>query len=106
MKVDDVNGLDFQYTMSEGVDTVPNYGLLLAKVAGIPTSVIAEATSLVNSLHSKDQERLRIAKASNENCTYHFEAIYGVAHQLSCLRYSGLCEEDLRDLLGQIKDEE
>eukprot|EP00959_Pyramimonas_sp_CCMP1952_P243843 5097292-Pyramimonas_sp.AAC.2 len=104
VKVDGVNGLEFQYTMSEGTDTVANYGLLLAKVAGIPAEIIAKAMSVVQTLCAKDQQRVRNAKASIENCEYDYEAIYGIAHQLSCLRYSDLCDEELRGVLAQIKE--
>jgi len=39
-----------QFRLKDGVRRVPHYGLLLAKVAGIPTSVIDTSTSITSQI--------------------------------------------------------
>lgn len=101
--------MDFQYTMSEGTESVPNYGLLLAKVAGIPNHIVTKAMSIVQTLQIKDQKRaqnasasLASSKAENPN---DWQAIYAVAHQLCCVRYSTLNDEEMREHLLAVKQD-
>jgi DNA mismatch repair protein MSH4 len=42
--------LPLQFRLKDGVRRVPHYGLLLARVAGIPTSVIDTSTSITSQI--------------------------------------------------------
>uniref|UniRef100_A0A453B4H7 DNA mismatch repair proteins mutS family domain-containing protein n=1 Tax=Aegilops tauschii subsp. strangulata TaxID=200361 RepID=A0A453B4H7_AEGTS len=55
-EVDLRNGLlDFKFRLKDGVRRVPHYGLLLARVAGLPTSVIDTATSITSRITEQVQ---------------------------------------------------
>jgi len=42
--------LDFKFRLKDGIRRVPHYGLLLARVAGLPASVIDTATSITSQI--------------------------------------------------------
>ncbi|KAG8100061.1 hypothetical protein GUJ93_ZPchr0013g35960 [Zizania palustris] len=46
--------LDFKFRLKDGVRRVPHYGLLLAKVAGLPTSVIDMAKSITSQITEQE----------------------------------------------------
>nr|POF05538.1 dna mismatch repair protein msh4 [Quercus suber] len=49
------NRLDFKFELKDGPRYVPHYGLLLAEVAGLPSSVIETARSITSRITEKSQ---------------------------------------------------
>lgn len=96
------HGMDFQYTLCEGKKVeVPNYGLLLAKVAGVPDVVSQDATEIVRQLKQKEQQRERVSFAHAAE----WRMLYSIAHRLNCLRHAKLPLPELRQQLQAIQDE-
>lgn len=42
-----------QFNLKDGLQMVPHYGLLLAGVAGLPTSVVEEARSITSKISER-----------------------------------------------------
>eukprot|EP00898_Chlorokybus_atmophyticus_P008950 jgi/Chlat1/9056/Chrsp94S08358 len=92
--------LSFHYSVAQGSCNVTNYGLLLASVAGIPDTVIKEATDIAAQVDLKAAQRKRItdqqyAALRNE---------YSIVQRLLCLRQATLSDDLLREYLQNLKD--
>ncbi|KAJ7952529.1 DNA mismatch repair protein MSH4 [Quillaja saponaria] len=94
------NHLDFQFQLKDGPRHVPHYGLLLAEVAGLPSSVIEIARTITARITEKEVKRMEV------NCLQ-YEAIqrsYQVAQRLICLKYSNQAEDTIRQALQHLKE--
>ncbi|XP_058085645.1 DNA mismatch repair protein MSH4 isoform X3 [Magnolia sinica] len=94
------NRLDFKFNLRDGLRRVPHYGLLLARVAGLPSSVIETARSITERITEKEMRRMEV------NCTQYesIQMIYRVAQRLICLKYSNQDEEATRQALQNLKE--
>lgn len=94
------NRLDFKFHLRNGPRHVPNYGLLLAEMAGLPDSVIETAKSITSRISEKERKRMEV------NCQqYHeLQMVYKVAQCLICLKYSNKDEDSIRQALQNLKD--
>uniref|UniRef100_A0A0D9WYW4 DNA mismatch repair proteins mutS family domain-containing protein n=1 Tax=Leersia perrieri TaxID=77586 RepID=A0A0D9WYW4_9ORYZ len=92
--------LDFKFRLKDGVRKVPRYGLLLAKVAGLPNSVIDTATSITSRI--TEQEMVRMD--SNSEQYRSLQMAYQVAQRLICLKHSNQGEDYIREALQNLKD--
>ncbi|KAK2983002.1 hypothetical protein RJ640_012877 [Escallonia rubra] len=94
------NRLDFKFQLKEGLRHVPHYGLLLAGVAGLPSSVIETARSITSRITEKELKRMTV------NCEQHhaIQMTYGVAQRLICLKYSSQDEDSIRQALQNLKE--
>ncbi|XP_020263533.1 DNA mismatch repair protein MSH4 isoform X2 [Asparagus officinalis] len=94
------NRLDFKFCLKDGPRQVPHYGLLLAGVAGLPSSVVETARSITTKITDKEVERMDI------NCEqYHsIQMAYRVAQRLICLKYSQQGEDETRRALQNLKE--
>ncbi|KAJ8633736.1 hypothetical protein MRB53_027072 [Persea americana] len=92
--------LDFKFILKDGPRHVPHYGLLLAGVAGLPSSVIETARSITARITEKEVRRMEL------NCMqYHpIQMAYGVAQRLVCLKYSNQDEDGVRQALQSLKE--
>ncbi|KAJ4712721.1 DNA mismatch repair protein MSH4 [Melia azedarach] len=90
------NRLDFK----EGPRHVPHYGLLLAEVAGLPSSVIETARGITSRITQKEVKRMEV------NCLQYnqIQMFYHVAQRLICLKYSSQDEESIRQALQNLKE--
>ncbi|GAV72825.1 MutS_V domain-containing protein/MutS_IV domain-containing protein/MutS_III domain-containing protein, partial [Cephalotus follicularis] len=93
------NHLDFKFQLKDGTRHVPNYGLLLAEAAGLPSSVIETARSITSKIAKMETKRIEV------NCLqYHqIRMAYHVAQRLICLKYSSQDEESIRQALQNLK---
>ncbi|XP_062187204.1 DNA mismatch repair protein MSH4 isoform X2 [Phragmites australis] len=92
--------LDFKFRLKDGVRRVPHYGLLLARVAGLPGSVIDTATSITSRITEKEMARM------DANCE-EFRSLrlaYQVAQRLVCLKYSNQGDDYVREALQNLKE--
>ncbi|XP_027359804.1 DNA mismatch repair protein MSH4 [Abrus precatorius] len=94
------NHLDFKFQLKEGPKRIPHYGLLLAEVAGLPSSVIETARMITSRISEKEVKRMEV------NCLqYHsMQRAYHVAQRLLCLKYSNQDEETIRQALCNLKE--
>ncbi|XP_068635149.1 DNA mismatch repair protein MSH4 [Aristolochia californica] len=94
------NRLNFKFHLKDGLQHVPHYGLLLAGVAGLPSSVIESAKSITARIMETEEKRLKI------NCSqYHpIHMAYRVAQRLICLKYSNQDEDGIRRALQNLKE--
>lgn len=94
------NHLDFKFLLKDGPRHVPHYGLLLAGVAGLPSSVIESARSMTARVTEKEMKRMEV------NCMqYHpIQMAYRVAQRLICLKYSNQDEDGIRRALQGLKE--
>ncbi|KAJ4954814.1 hypothetical protein NE237_011597 [Protea cynaroides] len=94
------NRLDFKFQLKDGLRHVPHYGLLLAGVAGLPSSVIETARRITSRIIEKEMKRMEV------NCMqYHpLQIVYRVAQRLICLRYSNQDEDSIRQALQNLKE--
>ncbi|MQL80267.1 hypothetical protein Taro_012708 [Colocasia esculenta] len=94
------NRLDFKFCLKDGPRQVPHYGLLLARVAGLPNSVIETAKNITERISKKELKQME------DNCEqYHsIQMAYRVAQRLICLKYSNQDEDDIRQALQNLKD--
>ncbi|XP_072093317.1 DNA mismatch repair protein MSH4 isoform X2 [Arachis hypogaea] len=94
------NHLDFKFNLKEGPRHVPHYGLLLAEVAGLPSSVIETARMITSKIIEKEVTRMEL------NCLQHHsvQKAYLVAQRLICLKYSNQDEEMIRQALSNLKE--
>lgn len=120
-----------QYLLKEGNTNVPNYGLLLAEVAGLPPPILKEARGIADAFKNEVcqyfmfalSDGLRLGfpsymelvsldlrqetKRTNDSHAKHLvlRKDYRVVQRLLCLQYSTLSEESVRDYLQSLKDE-
>ncbi|KAK3039502.1 hypothetical protein RJ639_028084 [Escallonia herrerae] len=94
------NRLDFKFQLKEGLRHVPHYGLLLAGVAGFPSSVIETARSITSRITEKELKSMAV------NCEQHhaIQMTYGAAQRLICLKYSSQDEDSIRQALQNLKE--
>ncbi|CAN0908447.1 DNA mismatch repair protein MSH4 [Linum grandiflorum] len=94
------NRLDFKFQLKDGPRHIPHYGLLLAQVAGLPSSVIETARSITSNMIQKETNRME------EDCEQHqhLQMVYRVAQRLLCLKFSSQHEDAIRQALQNLKD--
>ncbi|XP_043812359.1 DNA mismatch repair protein MSH4 isoform X7 [Manihot esculenta] len=94
------NRLDFKFQLKDGPRHIPHYGLLLAEVAGLPSSVIETARSITAKIKEKEIKQMEL------NChQYHqLQILYRVAQRLICLKYSSQDEDSIRQALQNLKE--
>ncbi|TXG51166.1 hypothetical protein EZV62_023690 [Acer yangbiense] len=94
------NRLDFKFQLMEGPRHVPHYGLLLAQVAGLPSSVIETARNITTRITEKEVQRMEV------NCLQHnqIQMTYRIAQRLLCLKYSNQDENSIRQALQNLKE--
>ncbi|ONM23667.1 DNA mismatch repair protein MSH4 [Zea mays] len=92
--------LDFKFCLKDGIRRVPHYGLLLARVAGIPTSVIDTSTSITSQITEQEMTRM------NANCEEYWslQMTYQVVQRLICLKYSNHGDDYIREALQNLKE--
>ncbi|RVX15330.1 DNA mismatch repair protein MSH4 [Vitis vinifera] len=111
------------FQLKDGPRHVPHYGLLLAGVAGLPSSVIKTAISITSRITEKlvvqnlkttsisidiirkCQSFLEV-KRMEVNCQqYHpIQMAYRLAQRLICLKYSSQDEDSVRHALQNLKE--
>uniref|UniRef100_A0A251UEL6 Putative MUTS-like protein 4 n=1 Tax=Helianthus annuus TaxID=4232 RepID=A0A251UEL6_HELAN len=94
------NRLDFKFELKDGSRHVPHYGLLLAGVAGLPSSVIETARNITSRITEKE---VKTKEANNEQYEG-IQMIYRVAQRLICLKYSSQDADSIRQALQHLKD--
>uniref|UniRef100_A0A7C9ADF2 DNA mismatch repair proteins mutS family domain-containing protein n=2 Tax=Opuntia streptacantha TaxID=393608 RepID=A0A7C9ADF2_OPUST len=92
--------LDFKFQLKDGPRHVPHYGLLLAGVAGLPTSVIETANIITSKITEKEAGRMEV----NQLQYYPIQMVYRVAQRLVCLKYSNHDEDSVREALQTLTD--
>ncbi|KAB2622714.1 DNA mismatch repair protein MSH4-like [Pyrus ussuriensis x Pyrus communis] len=94
------NRLEFKFQLKDGPRHVPHYGLLLAEVAGLPSSVMETARNITSRMTEKVVKRMEV------NCLqYHpVQMAYHVAQRLICLKYSSQDEDSIREALHNLKE--
>ncbi|XP_050230451.1 DNA mismatch repair protein MSH4 isoform X2 [Mercurialis annua] len=94
------NRLDFKFQLMDGPRHVPHYGLLLAEVAGLPSSVIETARSITSKIKEKEIEQMEV------NCQQYqqLRMLYHAAQRLICLKYSSQDEDSIRQALHNLKE--
>ncbi|XP_043716214.1 DNA mismatch repair protein MSH4 isoform X4 [Telopea speciosissima] len=92
--------LEFKFQLKDGPRHVPHYGLLLAGVAGLPSSVIETARRITSRITEKEMRRMEV------NCMqYHpIQMAYRVSQRLICLKYSNQDEDSIRQALQNLKE--
>ncbi|XP_023521478.1 DNA mismatch repair protein MSH4-like [Cucurbita pepo subsp. pepo] len=94
------NRLDFKFQLKDGIRHVPHYGLLLAEVAGLPSSVIETAKNITSRIMEKEERRMEI-----NYLQYHpIRMAYNVAQRLICLKHSSHDEDSIREALQNLKE--
>nr|XP_023916464.1 DNA mismatch repair protein MSH4 [Quercus suber] len=95
------NRLDFKFELKDGPRYVPHYGLLLAEVAGLPSSVIETARSITSRITEKEVKRMEV-----NYLQYHpIQMAYRVAQRLICLKYSSQDEDSIQQALQDLKEQ-
>ncbi|OEL24925.1 DNA mismatch repair protein MSH4 [Dichanthelium oligosanthes] len=92
--------LDFKFHLKDGVRRVPHYGLQLARVAGLPASVIDTAASITSQITEQEMTRM------DANCE-EFQSLrmaYQVVQRLVCLKYSNQGDDYIREALRNLKE--
>ncbi|KAL7188611.1 hypothetical protein ACSBR1_038470 [Camellia fascicularis] len=94
------NRLDFKFQLQDGLLCVQHYGLLLAGVAGLPSSVIETAKIITARITEKEVKRMEV------NCLQYqdIQMVYRVAQRLICLKYSSQGEDSIRETLQNLKE--
>ncbi|XP_077235396.1 MUTS-like protein 4 isoform X2 [Tasmannia lanceolata] len=94
------NRLDFKFNLKDGPRHVPHYGLLLAGVAGLPSTVIDTARGITARIAEKEVRRMKI------NCVQYesIQMAYRVAQRLICLKYSNQDEDGIRRAMQNLKE--
>ncbi|XP_022718984.1 DNA mismatch repair protein MSH4 [Durio zibethinus] len=92
--------LDFKFQLKDGPRHVAHYGLLLAEVAGLPSSVIETARNITSRITEKEVNRMEV------NCLHYnqIKMAYHVAQRLICLKYSNQDEDSIRQALQSLKE--
>lgn len=94
------NRLDFKFQLQDGLRHVPHYGLLLAGVAGLPSSVIETARIITSKIMEKEVKRMEV----NHEQYHAIQKAYHVAQRLICLKYSSQDEDSIRQALQNLKE--
>lgn len=94
------NRLDFKFQLKDGIRHVPHCGLLLAGIAGLPSSVIETARSITSKITEKEARRMEV------NCMEYnsIQMVYRIAQRLICLKYSSQDEDSIREALQNLKE--
>ncbi|XP_044487299.1 DNA mismatch repair protein MSH4 [Mangifera indica] len=94
------NRLDFKFQLTDGQRHIAHYGLLLAEVAGLPSSVVEMAKSITARITAKEVQRMEV------NCLQYnqLQMAYHVAQRLLCLKYSSQDEDAIRQALQSLKE--
>ncbi|TVU03160.1 hypothetical protein EJB05_51318 [Eragrostis curvula] len=92
--------LDFKFRLKDGVRRVPHYGLRLARVAGLPASVIDTATSITSQITEQEMARMDANSVEFQS----LQMAYQVAQRLTCLKYSNQGDEYVREALQNLKE--
>ncbi|XP_059456672.1 DNA mismatch repair protein MSH4 [Corylus avellana] len=95
------NRLDFKFQLKDGPRHVPHYGLLLAEVAGLPSSVIETATSITSRMAGMEMKRMEGKYLQN----HPIQMAYYVAQRLISLKYSNQDEDSIRQALRDLKEQ-
>ncbi|KAJ4831587.1 MutS protein msh4, partial [Turnera subulata] len=95
------NRLDFKFQLKDGPRHVPHYGLRLAEVAGLPSSVTDIARRITTKIAEKKVKQMEI------NCSQYqqMQMVYRVAQRLVCLKFSSQDEESIRQALQDLKEQ-
>nr|XP_027080316.1 DNA mismatch repair protein MSH4 isoform X1 [Coffea arabica]XP_027080317.1 DNA mismatch repair protein MSH4 isoform X1 [Coffea arabica] len=94
------NRMDFKFQLKDGPRHVPHYGLKLAGVAGLPSSVIETAKSITAKITEKEVRRMKINSLQYND----IQMVYRVAQRLMCLKYSNQDEDSIREALQGLKE--
>ncbi|VFQ64713.1 unnamed protein product [Cuscuta campestris] len=94
------NRMDFKFQLKDGQSHVPHYGLMLAGVAGLPSSVIETAKRITSTITQKKTKRMEV---NSQQCS-DIQLVYRVAQRLICLKYSNQDEISLRESLQSLKE--
>ncbi|THU68772.1 hypothetical protein C4D60_Mb08t07370 [Musa balbisiana] len=94
------NRLDFKFHLKDGPRHVPHYGLLLAGVAGLPSSVVETARIITAKIAEEDVKRMDI----NREQFHSIQVAYQVVQKLICLKYSNQSEDYIRQALQNLKE--
>ncbi|KAK9142949.1 hypothetical protein Syun_012349 [Stephania yunnanensis] len=94
------NRLDFKFELEDGPKHIPHYGLMLAGVAGLPSSVIETAKQITMRITEKEMRRTEV------NCIQHnsIQMLYRAAQRLICLKHSNQDEHAIREALQDLKE--
>ncbi|KAL3638542.1 MutS protein msh4 [Castilleja foliolosa] len=92
--------MDFKFQLKDGPRHVAHYGLMLAEVAGMPSSVIEYAKSITSKLTHKEVKRIEMNVQQYQD----IQMAYRVAQRLICLKYSNQDEESIRQALQHLKE--
>ncbi|KAK9102938.1 hypothetical protein Sjap_020192 [Stephania japonica] len=94
------NRLDFKFELEDGSKHIPHYGLMLAGVAGLPSSVIETAKQITMRITEKEMRRTEV------NCIQHnsIQMLYRAAQRLICLKHSNQDEHSIREALQDLKE--
>ncbi|KAK4389511.1 DNA mismatch repair protein MSH4 [Sesamum angolense] len=92
--------MDFKFQLKDGPRHVAHYGLMLAGVAGLPSSVIESAQSITSKITQKEAKRIEL----NFQQHHDIQMAYRVAQRLVCLKYSNQDEDSIRQALQNLKE--
>lgn len=94
------NRMDFKFQLKDGPRHVPHYGLKLAGVAGLPSSVIETAKSITAKITEKEVRRMKISSLQYND----IQMAYRAAQRLMCLKYSNQDDDSIREALQGLKE--
>lgn len=94
------NRLDFKFQLMDGPRHVPHYGLLLAGVAGLPSSVIETAKRITSEITQKEVRRIEVNHLQYKS----IHMAYRVLQRIICLKYSTRDEHSIRQALQDLKE--
>ncbi|KAL8137932.1 hypothetical protein V2J09_003933 [Rumex salicifolius] len=94
------NRLDFKFQLKDGLRHVPHYGIRLAGVAGLPSSVIETAKSTTSKIAEKEKARMEVNQLNYQQ----LHTVYSIGQKLLCLKYSNQDEDSIRKTLQELKD--
>ncbi|XP_078442827.1 MUTS-like protein 4 isoform X1 [Wolffia australiana] len=93
------NRLDFKFCLQDGPRRIPHYGLILARMAGLPGPVIETAENVTQKIATKGLTKMESNCAQYES----IQLAYRMAQRLVCLKYSNQSEEDVRRALQSLQ---
>ncbi|KAI5655731.1 hypothetical protein M9H77_32918 [Catharanthus roseus] len=94
------NRMDFKFQLKDGPRHVPHYGLMLAGVAGLPSSVIETAKRITSKIIEKETRRMEVNSLHHRD----IQMAYAVAQRLICLKFSNQDEDSIRQALLNLKE--
>ncbi|PON97698.1 DNA mismatch repair [Trema orientale] len=94
------NRLDFKFQLNDGPRHIPHYGLLLAEVAGLPSSVVETARNITSRITEKEVKRMEVNWKQHQP----IQMAYHVAQRLICLKFSSQDEDSIRQAMHNLKD--